>query len=56
MRKAASLHPSLHHPVHGKTAHRPLESTLYPLPWQPAQEREPRGTDHGPLSAARFPA
>lgn len=42
--------------VCGKAAHRPLKDTLCPLPRQPAQERDPRGTRSSPLSAARFPA
>ena len=39
-----------------KTAHRPLKDGICPLPIQPAQDRQPRGTPGGPLSAARFPA
>ena len=44
MRKAASFAPLPPRPARGKTAHRPLKTALCPLPRQPAQEREPRGT------------
>ena len=51
-----------HHPrcsglrVQGTDAHRPLKNFLSLSHWQPAQNRQTRGTRSVLLSAARFPA